>query len=253
MNCQSAFCTPSSINPAINRIGADAGTFRPLCNGQCLTAIGYEMTVPLIALLLEGCSPSAVFRIIAQAVVSPIQGVFIRGWLTHIFEKSIKTMLPLLANSDAAASIVGIIMMGRVRAARNKTVPNSIYACIGLAMPKGSFAGYFPTQAATRLRGAIFEPSPAHDSFIAAVAPTSPFKSASRFPSGKRNYNQPTIALARKVFCLFCGWCQGVARSIIGVHENLHFSCHAEGRLQRRLGALYWSITGVIVPQEGRL
>jgi hypothetical protein len=74
--------------------------------------------------LLFHCSPAAVAGFIVPIHVDTVDAVFLRWSWPHVSEKVIKTAPPPVANLDAAATVVLVVL---VVASRPQPAPSSIF------------------------------------------------------------------------------------------------------------------------------
>jgi hypothetical protein len=92
----------------------DARYLGPLSNGASHSVQCDRPARPPVSRLFLGRRPSAVARLVALRVVESIDGV-LRGWTaTHVQEKALKGVGPIVADCDASPSVPMVRGIGRV-------------------------------------------------------------------------------------------------------------------------------------------
>ena len=86
---------------------------------------GAQRSLVLARLLTPG-GPSAVIRAVSKTRVQAVNGVIERRPLAHVCQKTGERSVPPLAHRDAAPSVTGIVLGGRVRASALHPEPYSV-------------------------------------------------------------------------------------------------------------------------------
>lgn len=120
-----------------NGRGHSADLSRSLGKTHCLSAIHDPFGVYLVAGLLDGCCPSAIFRFVVSVIVDPIQRPPDRS-LAHICEE-VREHQPSFADCYSPAAIIPKSTVCSVQTARFHRLPDMINRRVGVSV--------FPVQA----------------------------------------------------------------------------------------------------------
>jgi hypothetical protein len=94
----------------------NAGDARPVRDGQGLALPSHRPVVALIAGLLRLCGPANVARLVIAVYVDAVKGMPWRRTLSNVSEERQEVQLPSVADSDASAAVVWIVLLPRIKA-----------------------------------------------------------------------------------------------------------------------------------------
>lgn len=131
--CERLFVRPPTLKPAMNRMSADAKTFRPFREAHCLAVECQKATVLLLSRLFFQRRPDAITWTVSEVVVDAMQRKVSRWTRTHVIEKLLKLM-PSLADLDASAAVVFPAFISAVLAALPHAQPRVMFRRIRLTV-----------------------------------------------------------------------------------------------------------------------
>lgn len=117
---------PTGSNPLSKGFGWDANLVSPVRNTLGYATERQQMIATGIARLLYPRSPSAVLSRISLRVINTFDGVFTRWSRTHVLKEHRKR-LPFVTDPDPATSVVAVVLVGWVLAARSHLLPHDIF------------------------------------------------------------------------------------------------------------------------------
>src|SRR5690242_10419397 len=92
------------LEPVRDSVPIQPESGSPLAEVQGHAIVGETNVIRSVVLLDGHCSPSAITGLIAPIVIDPVDG-HAGGFLAHVGQKSLETVSPLIANSDASATL----------------------------------------------------------------------------------------------------------------------------------------------------
>lgn len=155
----------------------------PISQRVSFSAPCQHAIVSRIVVLLRACCPVAVFRRVAEVVISALDFVFLRRLLAHIFDEGLKTVVPARAYGNPASSVELEFGVFRVIAAASHAEPHQVFWRAGLPMCGGLGRGYIFPQTPAGLRVAASQRVGRDSEEVAAVATTG----AHRQPQRRRS------------------------------------------------------------------
>jgi len=85
----------------------DVQAFTPGHERKSFAVMGYQAIVATVATLFGASAPATVLWTVCAVIIDPVQGMLGAWPLTHIRKKGCERIQPVLANRDAAATVVG--------------------------------------------------------------------------------------------------------------------------------------------------
>lgn len=129
---------------------------------------------PPILGLFSVCCPSAILCAVVAIVINSVNGVFRRGWFSHVFQEVFKTVQPTAADGDAASPVPLVGVIPWIAAPLLHLHPAEVCLCashtVGAHLPTNRVSA--KTSAASRLTR--YKVGWHHESFSTTIAPTQP-------------------------------------------------------------------------------
>lgn len=125
--CQRAIDGPTVVvDSHQDRLPIDASVARPVGGNLGLALKLNQAGHPSIAGLLSDRSPSHIARLVVTVTVDAIDGVLRRWWLSNVSQERFKAVYPVVAHTDATATVTRVVLLMRVIAASLDCRPRSV-------------------------------------------------------------------------------------------------------------------------------
>ncbi len=156
-----------------------------------------QMVLSRIPALLRLTGPSTVALFVNSIIINAVKRETSRR-IAHVMAKD-REIMPLLANGDAAATIIFVRTIFRVFASLNHVLPNLVDFRSMLSVSPATFA------ASTTLRVPTAQVTPRHGFLCSAITDTKP--ESPPFSAAKKSFdNKPAKTLALEVFDSAVRW-----------------------------------------------
>ncbi len=125
---QRVFYGPSTdVNPRVQCFITDAHLFGPLSKTHRFSVVRHQPNRLLVAVLLNYCCPSTVFRRITEVVVDSIYAVAGRRPRSHVSHKIRKRVPPAFTYCDSTSAVVAVSAIAWAKASRPHIMPRIVF------------------------------------------------------------------------------------------------------------------------------
>lgn len=176
--------------------------FSPIRKHVSFTFEGDFYRIALVSILLNQCSPSAVFGRVISVILDSVKTAIIGGAFPHIFQKIVERLKPAFADLYASPTIIFIFPSMAIIASPFHISPCLKFRRITHFMSRifqsHNFCG-FPIKATTRPSCTSPKKARAFFTYISTITTTFPNSALTWYDMGKFYYNQFTETLTDKI------------------------------------------------------